>query len=564
MSTLGPCHVLLALAAVGLLGCTGRITGPGGSTGEGAALPVPGQQPSMAPGTSLDGQTFRPAPLGMRRLTREQYANAVQDLLGTGLTLPSDLDADDKTFRFASVGSYRVTSGPDAVERASDAAFDLAQQVFSDATLRMTLVGCTPAAASDACVQGFVQKFGRLALRRPLASDELTTYLGVVQKGSAIDQSAWTGLEYFVAAVLQDPYFLYVPELGEEAPERPGLMRYSALEMASRLSLALVGSSPDPELLDAAERGELANEEALRTHARRLLSSAGARRALPTFFAEHLEYDDIEQASKDDGAYPTFSEALARSMRTELDKTLTELALGPGQDFMRAFTTKQTWLNRDLAQLYGVTGPTGDAFELVTLPDSTPRQGLLTMAGILANHALATRTSPTQRGVFVRERILCQDIPAPPPNVDVNLAEPVAGAPASTTRERVAQHRADPACAACHAFFDPIGLSFEHYDAIGAYRDTENGKPIDASADLDGKPLDGALELGQHLALDPRASACLVQSLYQYAAGRLEIEGITGELQGLDQRFSAGGHVLGELMVDLVSSPAFRYASRSE
>src|SRR5688572_32668273 len=114
MSTLGPCHVLLALAAVGLVGCTGNITGPGGSSGEGAALPVPGQQPST-PGTGVDGQTFRPAPLGMRRLTRAQYANAVQDLLGSGVTLPTDLDADDKTFRFASVGSYRVTSGPDAV-----------------------------------------------------------------------------------------------------------------------------------------------------------------------------------------------------------------------------------------------------------------------------------------------------------------------------------------------------------------------------------------------------------------------------------------------------------------
>src|SRR5262245_32088317 len=109
MSTRGPCHVLIALAALGLLGCTGRISGPGAS-GEGAALPVPGAQPSTQPGASVDGQTFRPAPLGMRRLTREQYASAVQDLLGSGLTLPTDLDADDKTFRFASVGSYRVTS----------------------------------------------------------------------------------------------------------------------------------------------------------------------------------------------------------------------------------------------------------------------------------------------------------------------------------------------------------------------------------------------------------------------------------------------------------------------
>jgi hypothetical protein len=563
MSTLGSCHVLLALAALGVLGCTGTISGPDGSSGEGAALPTPGQEPST-PGTNADGQAFRPAPLGMRRLTREQYENAVRDLLGTGIIVPTDLDADDKTFRFASVGSYRVTSGPEAVERASSAAFDLARQVFADTAGRATLVGCTPATADDACVQGFLRSFGRKALRRSLTSEELATYQGLVQKGAAIDQSPWTGLEYFVAAVLQDPYFLYVPELGEEAPDQPGLLRYSALEMASRLSLALVGSVPDLELLDAAEQGGLATQDALRAQARRLLSSAGAERALPTFFAEHLEYDDLEHASKDASIFPAFSETLARSMRTELDKTLTELALGPGRDFMRAFTTKQTYLNRDLAQLYGVPGPTGDAFELVTLPDSTPRQGLLTMAGVLANHALATRTSPTQRGVFVRERILCQHIPAPPPNVDVNLAEPVPGAPASTTRERVAQHREDPACAGCHAFFDPIGLSLEHYDAIGAYRDTESGKPIDATADLDGQPLDGALQLGELVARDPRARACLVQSLYQYAAGSLEVEGIAAELEGLDQRFGASGHVFSELMVDLVSSPAFRYASRSE
>ena len=115
------------------------------------------------------------------------------------------------------------------------------------------------------------------------------------------------------------------------------------------------------------------------------------------------------------------------------------------------------------------------------------------MAGILTNHALASRTSPTLRGVFVRERILCQDIPPPPPNVDVNLAEPAPGAEAQTTRERLAEHRENPVCAGCHAFFDPIGLSFEHYDGIGAYRDTENGLPIDASADEDNRNVGGDL-----------------------------------------------------------------------
>ena len=556
-----PRAVLIGLAASGLLACEGHISSPGAS-GEGAPLPV-ANLPGGTSDPTVPQPSLKPAPAGMRRLTREQYQNAVHDLLGPDVVVPTDLDPDDKTFRFASIGSYRVTSSPDAVERVSNAAFDLAQQVFGNMAARQALVGCSPTAESDACTQGFVQSFGRRALRRTLSAEELATFQGVVHKGTAIEQNVWTGLEYFVAAVLQDVNFLYVPELGEPASEQPALLRYTSLEMASRLALVLLGSMPDAELLDAGERGELTSAAALQAQARRLLATPAVRRALPQFFAEHLEYDVIEQLSKDENTYPTFSETLARSMRGELDKTLTELALTPGQDFMQAFTTRRTWLNAELAQLYGVTGPSGDAFELVTLPDSLPRQGLLTMAGILTYHALASRTSPTQRGVFVRERILCQDIPPPPPNVDVNLAEPAPGAEAQTTRERLAEHRENPVCAGCHAFFDPIGLSFEHYDGIGAYRDTENGLPIDASEDLDGQSIDGALELGQHIASDPRASACLVQSLYQYAAGRLETEGVQVELQALDQRFIANGRALSELLVDLVSSPAFRYAARS-
>ncbi len=548
-------------ASLLVLGCTGTITSPdlnargaapgGGGSVNPTSVTEPG--PSQAPGF---------AQAGLRRLTVAQYNNSVRDLLGADVTLPSDLDPDDRTDGFSSIGSYRVTSSSDAVDRYSRAAFDLAAQVFQDPKKRLALVGCAPANATDPCSATFTKDFSRRAFRRPATTDELAALSDVAQKATVAYSEPWRGLEYLVAALLQDPNFLYMPLLGEPSSERPEALRYTSLEMATRLSYTLQGTTPDSVLLDAAERGVLLTPAGIEAQATRLLEAPAARAAVAQFFAEHLGYTELEQASKDATLYPDFNVALASSMRRELDEVLVGMAFAPNQNFMEVFTTKKHYVDAGLAKLYGLPGPSAGFVDATAAPDSQ-RAGLLTLAGILTNRAFATRTSPTLRGVFIRERILCQEVPPPPAGVDVTLSEVASsGAAPQTTRERLAAHRKNPICAACHAFFDPIGLALEHFDAIGGYRETESGFTLDTSGDLDGQIFGGARELSAMIAIDDRARSCLVRSLYQSAAGVSNTDRVQHELQTLDASFLSQGKSLSALLVELVKSPLFRFAER--
>jgi hypothetical protein len=197
---------------------------------------------------------------------------------------------------------------------------------------------------------------------------------------------------------------------------------------------------------------------------------------------------------KDGGLYPQFNPAVRGLLRKELELLVTDVMLGGGGKSL--LDADYTFMNKDLAAYYGVQGPSGDAFEKVML-DPKKYQGILTRAGIMAANAKVNQTSPVVRGFFVRERMMCA--PPPPPPATVNTTPPSPD-PNSTTRERFAKHRADPACASCHELMDPMGFAFEHYDAVGRWRDTDGGKAIDAtgeivgSDDADGK-FDGALEL---------------------------------------------------------------------
>ncbi|MEM6995612.1 MAG: DUF1588 domain-containing protein, partial [Myxococcota bacterium] len=222
------------------------------------------------------------------------------------------------------------------------------------------------------------------------------------------------------------------------------------------------------------------------------------------------------------------------------------------------FSTRTTFVNDDLAELYGVTAPgaTAISFVAVDLPEDGPRAGLLTSAAFLSMNAHETENSPTLRGKYVRERVLCQEVPPPPD--DVNTDIPDAAGEANTLRERLEAHRDNPECAACHAFIDPPGFLFEHFDPLGAYRTEDNGYPIDASGELDGVPLADASELAALLGEDPRVGQCVVTQLFRHANGRLEDSGELPALVDIDDRFGDEGYRFGDLLVKLVTHDAFR------
>jgi hypothetical protein len=245
-------------------------------------------------------------------------------------------------------------------------------------------------------------------------------------------------------------------------------------------------------------------------------------------------------------------------MKNEIRLVVDDLVFRSDTDIREIFSYRRTFVNKELADLYDIEAPgaTAVAFVPAQLPDDGPRAGFLTSAAFLSMNAHETDTSPTLRGKFVRERVLCELVPPPPPDVDTQVEEPTEEA--RTLRERLEQHRADPRCAACHAIIDPPGFLFEGFDSLGVARELDNGYPVDTSGALDGIPLADGRGLADVLATDSRVSACMVKQLYRHANGRLDEPGEAKQLEAIDAKFAESGYRFQDLLLYLATSEGFR------
>ncbi|MBI5515136.1 MAG: DUF1592 domain-containing protein [Deltaproteobacteria bacterium] len=553
------CHPWLLALALGCHGSIGdrAVEADTGITEDKPSPEAPETAPERDAGASPEPPLppFQAAPGTLHRLTARQYRNAVRDLLGA-VTPPADLDVDTSLHGFTSVGASQVDVNPRAAELYEAAALDLSGQAFNDAARRVALVGCEPSRADDDCARGFLARFGRRAFRRPLTGEETGRYVGLSLRTATVFNDPWAGLRYAVAGLLQSPHFLYRVELGQ-GPSEPQGRRYSDFEVASRLSFFLWDSTPDEALLDAAAAGSLGTREGVRGQARRLLQAPAARPAVQHFFAEWLKLERLDTLSRDPGVYPQFTPSLAASMREELLRVVDELVFTRDADLRELFDGRTTFVNPELARLYNLSGVLGPGFERVTFPEGSPRSGVLTSAGFLSLNAHETVTSPTRRGRFVRQFLLCQELRDPP--ADVPPLPPPGGVP-TTLRQRLEVHRTAASCAGCHALMDPLGFAFENFDPIGAYRTTDNGLPVDPRGTFEGAPFRSARELGSLLRRDPRTSACVTRMLYRHATGHRETEGEARVLASLSEAFTRNDHRLRELLVELVASDGFRYA----
>lgn len=549
-----------AIGAMLLVGCyTGIGDGDGepavdGLAGSGAG---DGADDGADDGGSSEDLDFMPGPQVLPRLTQAQYRNALADLLGPDLPrLP--LEEDTKPYLFESIGATTTAlseSGVDLYERSADA---VAHAVFDDAARRAELVGCMPASPGDACIESFVQAFGRRAFRRPLSPTESARWVGLATQ--LADGDPWQGLRLAVSGMLQAPSFLYRVELGEPDPADPDRLRYTSIEMASRLSFLLWNTIPDDELLDVAESGALATEDGVVEQAERMLEDPRARATVQAFFAQYLDLGRLDGVTRDPVDYPLFSDTITESMRTEVALLVDDLVYRQDVDVRTIFSTRHTFVNDELAALYGVDAPGASpiTFVPVDLPDDGPRAGLLTLGAFLTMNAHETYTSPTLRGKYVRERVLCQTVPPPPDDVDTTVEE---GGEAKTTRERLEQHRTNPACEACHRSLDPPGFLFEHFDNMGAFRATENGYPIDSSGDLDGVPLADARDLAEALRDYEGVGRCIVTQLFRHAQGRLETPDEQAAVDDLHRRFADADHRFVALLLELVTHDSFRFVT---
>jgi mono/diheme cytochrome c family protein len=433
-------------------------------------------------------------------------------------------------------------------------------RVSPDAPGRRHLFLCQPARRSDeaACATRIVSALARRAYRRVATSDDVQTLVGFYQAARARGDFD-AGIRAALERVLVSPDFLFRIETDPDTVARGSAYVVSDVDLASRLSFFLWSSIPDDELLDAATSGRLHEPSVLDREVRRMLADQRARTSLVrNFFDEWLQTRNIWLLTPDlNQKFPWFDDNLRVGFTTEMELFLEDQLKGD-RSIVDLLTSDQTFLNERLARHYGISGVYGTHFRRVTLSDEN-RFGLLGKGGILAVTSYSTRTAPTIRGKWLLENLLAAPPPAPPPNIPALEASNKDNRPLPV-REMLETHRTNPVCASCHARMDPLGLSLENFDAIGQWRTTDAGVPINASGVLlDGTKVDGPAALRKALVAQKEQFVRTVTGkLLTYAIGRGLEHYDAPTVRGIVRAAAADDYRWSSTLLALVKSAPFR------
>jgi hypothetical protein len=527
-------------------------SGAGGTSGAAGMTCTP---PALEP-VDCSGTQDGPAPL--RLLTHVQYDNTVEDLLGDTSRPSLRFPAENEVLGYRNNVSANQAN-PRLVEGYMGAAETMSVKAVTE---RLdTIAPCAGGADPAACGTAFIRDFGMRAFRRPLTNDELTIFDAVLTTN--LPQGYPKAIEVLLQVMLQSPQFLYRVDALPATPES-GSVLLGPYELASRLSYFLTNSMPDAELFAKATANELATDQEIEAQARRLIETPRAREMAQDFVDQWLGLARLEGAAREAADVPFGATELTQDFKESLKAFTDSQLFQPGGNVQALFTSPKLFLTEKLAQIYGVES--AGAMTEVEAPNE--RRGLLTQPAIMALFAHADQSAPVLRGAFVRDRILCLEVPSPPPNV--NNTPPVVD-PNSTTRERYAQHAADDSCSGCHVALDNTGFGFERYDQFGRYRAMENGLEVDESGEmiescdptLDRK-FAGAAELSERVAQSKLTRDCLATQWYRYAMGRIEDANDRCSLDGVKERFGAANGEFRELLVAIVLSEGFRYRAAQE
>lgn len=498
------------------------------------------------------------SPLRVRLLTGEQYANTIAHVFGADISasVAPPLPPLARTDGLLASGAMNVGVTSDQLQQIQQAAAFIAAKVV-DEYHRDFLMPCAPESSSEAdstCAALFLRETGRLLYRRPIGESRVAELVAVADRAAEETKDFYAGLGLALEALLISPEFLFIVDVAEPDPERPGFERLNAYSLASRLSFFLWNSAPDDELLLAAERGELHTRQGLQKSLDRMLASTRVEDGMRAFFDDMMAFDEFDSLAKDPVVYPMVTGATLADAREQTLLTVIDHLVTQEQDYRDLFTTRNTFMSMNLAALYGT--PTSNGWVPYEFPEDSPRSGLLTQVSFLAAHSHSVRSSPTLRGKALRELFLCQTVPPPPPNVDFSLLEDAGDVP--TARERLQIHNTNPSCAGCHLITDPMGLSLENFDGAGRYRETENGAELDIRGELDGAFYDDIGGLAEAMRDHPKLPYCLVNRLYAYGTGGpVSLRYDRDILTFLEGRFAARGFRLPGLLREIAQSQAF-------
>ncbi len=530
----------------------------GCSVSESSNAPAGAQLSALPPGISAS------SPAQRRLITEQQYLNTVANIFGNDIEVIAQFAPMQRTDGLLALGASKAGVPSGELQKFMRAARQVASQIVDNGNLELRLAShrdalmpCKPAAADKpdaACAEMFLRSTGRLLYRRPLTEDRLKQMVAEAGKATTQLHDFYAGISTVVEGMLISPEVLFIEDRTEPDPEHPGRERLDAYSYASRLSFFLWNAAPDDKVLKAAESGELNTAKGRARVVDMMLASPRLEGGVRGFFDDMLGFDSFANLAKDPTAYPletgaTLADAREQTLRTIFDHLVTKKL-----DYRDLFTTRTTFMSPALGPIYRV--PTTPGWSEYQFPANSPRVGLLTQVSFLAQHAHPARSSPTRRGKALRELLLCQPVPLPPPNVDFSALENPAAAH-RTQRDRVNFHLQNPVCAGCHKITDPIGLALENFDGAGIYRRLEKGAEIDASGALDGKGFTDIQGLALAVRNHPSLPGCLVRRVYSYGTGtaidaqdKPLVDFLTAEFARHEYRYT-------DLLRAIVLSPVF-------
>lgn len=480
-----------------------------------------------------------------KKLTVRIPVKAGPHAIAAAAILRSHAEKDDliKPFLRTTVDGEDITGDPSIDRISVEGPFNASGPGTTPARNKIFL--CEPATAQEElpCARKILSTLIRHAYRRPLTDSDLETPLSFYQRGRNEKGRFDAGIESALQFILASPEFLFRFE-GDPKDLPPGAVyRLGDVALASRLSFFLWSSPPDDELLTLAAEGKLHDHAVLEQQVRRMLVDPRADALIENFASQWLFLRNLKNFSPDLQTFPDFDDNLREAMGEET-RLFFQSIIREDRSAMDLLTANYTFVNERLARHYGIPNVYGDQFRRVTI-ESPERRGLLGQASILAVTSYPNRTSPVQRGKWVLTNILGIPPTPPPPNVPP-LKENANGATLSL-RERMEQHRADAVCAGCHKVMDPIGFALENFDAVGHWRDSDDGTRIDPSGVLyNGVKVDGPIALNKMLADHPDVFVgVLTEKLLTYALGRgvqyydmPAVRGIVSQARARDYRFS--------------------------
>lgn len=427
-----------------------------------------------------------------------------------------------------------------------------------DTPSRRRVFHCYPDGPEDEerCAEKIVEALARRAFRRSPTSSDLERLMEFYREARATaDFDA--GIEMALSAILVSPRFLLRVERDPPGLAAGEAYEISDLELATRMSFFLWSSLPDDALLDDAEAGRLREPEVLRHHLQRMLKDRRSESLVTNFGSQWLYLRNLDSKTPDGRLYPDFDDNLRQAFRRETELFL-QSVIREDRSVLELLKADYTFLNERLAKHYGIPHIYGSRFRRVSTDSESRRGGLLRHGSILTVTSYATRTSPVIRGHWILENILGTPTPPPPPNVP-SLDDVVIGAELPI-RERLAEHRANPTCASCHDIMDPIGFALENYDAVGRWRESEAGTPIDARGEFaDGSTFDGVEELEDRILARPELFVgAMTEKLLIYGLGRGVELNDRPTIRGIVRRSADDNYRFSSIMWAIINSPAFQ------